>query len=526
MAVKKKTPNKKKSSPMGGGGLKVTNKTALYASPHSNPNNYVRRLNSTATDIEKSMTGAQRIESMGFARELYTTMSTLGTSVNSKNAWATINGFRPVYTGKNEEWGNLVEQWLYTRWMPNCNVLGPNYDFETTLYTSAISLDVDGDDLCIPVVNKYNFPLIQIIPSHRICSPRGRDGELKDGPYRGLDIIDGVVIAKSGRPLAYRVDGKDKVLFIESFRCNLLFEPEFSRMHRGISRIARSVLDWLDIQDIDEYVKRGVKLDSSIGILHKTETGDPDLGANIVTDEVSSISPDATISVEAIQGGDIYYLKANSGESLEAFLSNRPGVNSQTFMAKIERRAVASVGWFYELLNTEKVGGGNGRLIVEEAKKSISTRQRTMERRARFMVAWAVAKAMEQGFIPENQEDWYSWNFVKPSELALDRKAEVEMDLKSLAAGTTTVSAVVGKSGWDYEQFIDIRRKEVKKLYQTSVELQSDLKTSLGIDLSLEDVKKQILNTQETKTGDSPASNVEDETADDSHMDDETPDAT
>jgi len=460
-----------------------------YPTP-SNNNNYrsYRPRLTVVGDTPKIITPYDRLDQILFARSLFSSMPDLGGALLSKANWCVGSAFSPIYTGKKKEWGEEVEYWLEDQWYPVCNVLGQNYDLRTTLYLSSLGIDVDGSSGLLLTTNRSGYPQVQLIPAHRIGC-RGNEQIVKEGKFAGYRIFDGVIVNDGGRPIAYRIlgDTKDDDADISATSLQLLFEPEWSDQIQGISRIARSVLDWLDSQDIDEYTKRGVKIASSVGLIHTTETGQADVGTNILGATEDSTLPvgNNNLTMEYIKGGEVYYLKANAGEDIKTIFDQRPSTNTEAFMARIQRRALYACGWPVELLDPSKLNGGAVRLIQDLARKSITSRQITLERRAKWMINFAVAKAMNAGIIPQNNEDWYSWSFTKGSQIQVDLGNEENAQREAYKLGTTTLSDIASKKGMDWTELREQQQRETEDLLNRATELSKKYNIPLEAALTL-----------------------------------------
>jgi Phage portal protein, lambda family len=462
---------------------------SLYPSPRNNIRNYRPRYY-FPSDTYKSNTPSDRYDQTRYGRELFASSATLGSAILAKNKWAIGHGWQPSFTGKNSKWGDEAEQWLREQWFPRCNVLGPNYDFRTTLYLTGVAIDVDGDSMMVFTYNRDGFPQIQLIPSHRI-GQRDFGNVVKEGKYAGYPIYDGVVCNFNNYPIAYSVlgDNKDEDIFIPINKQQFLFEPEWGDQYRGISRVARPLFDILDLQDTDELEKRAIKLAAAIGIIHSTESGQADASTPLIgaeEDIISGIVQPNAPPVEQLYGGEIYYTKAGVGEDIKAFLSDRPSPNTQAFVERVQRGVMAAVGWPYELLNPSKIGGASVRLIQDIARQSIADRQQTLERRARAMVAYALSVAMEEGFISKNNDpDVFNWKFTKPAKLSVDNGNEASADRDGYKLGTNTLAEISSKKGEDWFELRNQTEIEVDDLLTRAQKLASKFNITLDNALNL-----------------------------------------
>lgn len=415
-----------------------------------------------------AVTQYDRIDQVKMARVAFSKMPDLGGAIIQKNQWVVSAGaFCPVYTGTDTQWGEKAEKWLIETFYPMCSTMGPNYNFQTLLYLSSIALDVDGDTGLLLTSATTGFPQVGLIPSHRIGQRNQFETIVKGGSYDGYKIQDGVITNSNGRPIAYRIlgekiDGSQDV-DISANDLQLLFEPEWSDQQRGISRIARSIADWEDQNDINDFLLRQVKLASSIGLKHKTEDGTGngsgfDVG---VEEDVGTLK--SGVQVTPINGGEIYFMKAAVGEDIETLKNENPSPNTEAFIARIQKRAMYSIGWQQELLDPSKIGGASVRLIQDLTRKSISSRQSTIEKRAKLIVNYAIAKAIKLGYLPPNKE-WFKWSFTKGAMLSCDFLNENKADIENLKIGSTTLANICSKNGNDWMAIRNQSQREVEDL--------------------------------------------------------------
>jgi hypothetical protein len=437
-----------------------TNAGSLYPNVSYNIKRYTPRWN-TVADTRKTVTSGDRHEQLKYGRELFASMPNVGAAISSKNKWAVGSGWLPEFNGKNQKWGETVSSWLTDSFFKNCNVLGQNYDFRTSLFLSGIAIDVDGDSLMAFTTDKYGFPQIILVPSHRI-GQRDNSDEVKGGRYDGYNIYDGVIVNTLNRPIAYRIlgDTKDDDKDIPASNVQLLFEPEWADQFRGISRLARPLFDLLDIQDIDEFVKRAIKVASRYAVVHSTADGQPTDSLNLVNAEediISGIVSPKAPPLENIFGGEILYANAPAGEKIEFPAADRPSANEAAAIERLERRVFAALGWPYELLDPIVKNGGAVRLIQDLARQSISDRQVTLERRAQSIISYAIATGMENGIIPQNKDaDWLNWRFTRPAKLTVDAGNEASADRDALKLGISTLEEIAAKKGQDWT---DLRKQ-------------------------------------------------------------------
>lgn len=463
--------------------------SGLYPSPSRDPRRYRPRYYSSPIDTPKAVNSYDRMDLVALGRSLFSSCPDLGGALLQKSSWAVGPGaFQPIYTGTNKKWGDAAEEWLVDQFYPMCSVLGPNYPFTQVLYLTSLQLDIDGDSGLWFTQTRSGFPQVGLMPSHRIGQRESID-EVESGRFEGYRIIDGCILNDNSRVIGYRILGNteddDYDISVASF--NLIYESEWCDQVRGLSRIARSVTDWVDQEDINEYLKRGTKIASSVGLISKTESGDAtSAGAFIIgATEDESVAADEGLHIESIHGGEIMYLKSGANETLETLKDDRPSQNVEAFLGRIQRRAMYSIGWAQELLDPSRIGGSSVRLIQDLTRKTIASRQETLERRAKLIVSYAIAKAMQNGLIPQNDTDWYKFAFTRGPSLTVDNGNEASADREGFKLGSVTLSEMTSKKGQDWYALREQQQKETEDLLDRATVLSKNYNITIDAALSL-----------------------------------------
>ncbi len=461
-------------------------------------------------DTKKANTQYDRMEQIRLARYSFTQCPDLGGALIQKSQWVVGPGaFKPQFNGADKDWGKKAEEWLMGQFYPMCSTLGTNYNFTTLLNLSSLALDIDGDTGLVLTKSTTGFPQVTLVPAHRIGQRSAAITTVLTGPLKDYTITDGVITNDNGRAIGYRVlgdkpDGSEDVDIL-SKNFQLLFEPEWADQQRGISRIARSITDWQDQSDINEFIIRGIKLATSIALKHKTESGDGN-GSAFDPGAVEDTTMTSGVQVTPINGGEIFFMKAAVGEDIEAMKTENPSPNTEAFIARIQKRAMYSIGWQQEMLDASKIGGASVRLIQDLARRSVASRQETIARRAKLIVEYAVAVAIKTGILPENKE-WYKWSFSKGAQICVDVVNENKADIDNYKMGTTTLSAICAKKGEDWLAVRTQNQKEVEDLLSRADAISN--KFNKPFDLCLMLLQQNSPNQTATGTTDTSVDTVE-----------------
>ena len=462
------------------GGIGREQSYFLYPSPRWNLKQYKPRY-WLGADIKDNVSEYDRSELVNYSRQLFAQIGNLSTAIKQKNSWAFSDAWHPHYTGQNKAWGEEAGEFLRHQFYPMCNLRGPQYDLRRSMTISGQMWDIDGDDVMVLSESANGFPMVGFFPSTRIglASSRGlarKDADtVSGGPYSGARVFDGIVMDRQNRMIAVQLSSEDGVTYVPSYSCDLSYLPDWHDQGRGIPRIATCLLRWMDLQDIDDFLRRGMKRAASVGLKFKTESGEAAVGNEIVIEADLPASTEQRVSgsepkvaYEEIEGGEVYYLSANTGEEIEQLEYENPHPNSEAFVERVTRESVASVGWLYELLDLTQTGRAPTRLACDIANQSIWEQQSPARRRWKRMISYAIAKGMKNGFVSKNEDggDPYKWEPGLPKQVSVDAGNDEQADRENLKLGTTSKTIIAQKRGWHQRDIAKHRIEETKQLLE------------------------------------------------------------
>jgi hypothetical protein len=355
---------------------------------------------------------------------------------------------------------------------------------------SGQSWDTDGDDLMLLTESESHFPMLAFYPATRIGgtgswpSGPGIGGDsnvVQGGMFDGAKIFDGVIFDRNQRTIGIRINNEDgNFKDVSSFSADLAYLPDWHDQGRGIPRVAVALLRWMSLQDIDAFLEKALKRKASIGVKFKKEEGEAGLGNEIITSEEATIpstsgpgaeqiesgGDEPRVYFEEIKGGEGYYLNSTTGEDIEEFKYDCPTKNVEEFIARMQRGALASVGWFYELLNLSESGRAASRLVCDLANQSIWDQQSAGQIRAKRAVVYAIAKAMKHGFISRNDDgpDAYKWEFGLPKIISVDAGNDMREARENLKMGMTSHTIEAQKAGYHRNVIRGHRNSELDDL--------------------------------------------------------------
>lgn len=428
----------------------------------------------TIDTISKEVNQYDWLTLLSDSRKLYSNLGPVTGAIDDKAMYSVGRAWCPKYKGKNKAWGKIAEEWLESMWYPMADVRGGAFDFKTDLFLSSVSVDRDGEIYVRLVESDDGWPQIQLIPAHMVGSRSDDGNELKQGPYKGLKIIQGVIVNKYGRAVAYNIlsDKPENDEQVSARDMIQVFDPKWCDQVRGFPCFTHALLDLKDLRTVQGYEKMASAMAGRVGIIEKNELGAPDPNdpMNALTrNRSNNLGGQAEVTTQEFGGGEAVYFRSGTGAGLEILKNDRPGAAWESFMDRLIRNACVGAGWPFELTwDAAKLGGANVRLLIAKAMRSVEDRQDLLRPVARRVVGYAVAKAIKNGDLPEDDE-WYNWGFTLPARMTADYGRDASADLKDYEAGLRTMTDIVEEEGGNIEEHIETLTEERKKLADAGI---------------------------------------------------------
>lgn len=440
-----------------------SNNNLFEAAARTSDRKFVRQAD---TDFHRNISNFGRRTLMTLGRHLFVSSSPVRGAITEMATYA-AGQFIPQYTGRNPAWGRLAEQWMAEH-DKICDVRGAPFSMETWKRSLIVATLRDGDKGTLLTQSADGYPMIQSIAGHRIGSKSGH-AFVDGGEYDGARMVDGVIINDYGRPLAYRIYGDTDEEFQDVSVNDMFisFLPDWDDQARGISTLATSAFDWQDIAEARRLELLSQKLNASIGMIEKNETGEADENGGLTIPAADGTEP-AGVRLEKASGGlEVRYFKANAGQGLEAVVSDKPTMNQREFTDSIIRAALNGIGWSSDFsLDPSKVGGASMRVVVAKINATIRNLQRFILLPAcRRVDGWRISKAIKLGLLPKDP-DWFSWKYQGPAKITADEKYQSSVSIEEMRAGLTSLKTEAEKRG-EYWEDVQDDAIEVEKRLQS-----------------------------------------------------------
>lgn len=385
-------------------------------------------------------------------------------------------GLQLMPASSDEEWNGRAKTW-WDEWCKFCDLTSLQ-SFGTIQSLIARSWFIDGEIFILKTRGSEapRRPRIQLIESHRVCTPPNLATE------EGRTMIDGVEIDSRGRPIAYWVrDG----LLDETFRrvpADQMvhhFEPSRPGQYRGLPFLHAVLNDLHDLDDLQILEMAAAKDGAEKSTFFKTATGEQNAesmrrerwGQPTQTSTGADVLENRTKYVRDVIGGRTVGMKI--GEDVQQFLPNRPTGATQALWNILCGKVCMGTGISKLLVMPESIQGtvARGELALANAffrSRSMCLADSLREIR-NYVIGWGVLNDVE---IADPPADWRNVTVRAPRAVDVDVGRNANAVVAGLAAGTTTYQDVYGELGQDWRPQLRQRAIEAKYIRDLAKEFQ------------------------------------------------------
>jgi len=479
----------------------------------------------------EAVSSMQRREMVDVSRVIAAGVQNVRTALIQAGEYSIGESWHIKYRGSNKAWGKRRDESFNGIFFRNCNTRGKQSDWWSTLrqlnWTRKVQADYgilfDGQPHKDTITGKDIEPTgqFQIITFDRISTSiiggsqpgvvkpgSGLDG-LRELPktqgyaysstiygyaswpgiyiindpaslFDGYRIIDGIIVDANMRRVGFRVTG-----FLENGQPTYVDVPE-AQMHfnfsareqtdmiRGIPDIGYKIIPTMHLDDVQHLISMAMKLASALAITRETTDGRPRTArANYDEEEVDS-SGNPTCwkrSVQEIYPG-LFELAVNNKESLKTLGFDRPSMNEEAFIARIETSVLHDL-WPRPLIYAGESARAGTRVTASQANTICTWDQRCIERDARWICDRRTEFEMRTGLIPynDNLSDPYDYVFTVPGKFTVDEGNDSKMRLQSLGRCTISRGQICELDGYLAEEIEEQRNDEIDRVITMSEKL-------------------------------------------------------
>ncbi len=448
-------------------------------------------------DFNKNVSTYEWNTILSRAREIYANLGGVKNAICEIGDLATGDAWGGKYTGEDEEWGKIASEYL-NNWFEICDVRGQPYSFNRMLRLATISVERDGDCLCVlSTTPDGTGARLQWIPAHSIGSRQ--NGLIKEGAYKGNNSFNGIIFNKAGIPVAYNIRGEkedgsqDSRISVRD--AHLLFDPEYVEQGRGLSSLAAAVVDWDMYKQIRYFEMMGIKAASNFAYkltLPPEEIEDETGSGNYPSwpGGPAQVTGSRNAWVEELQGGEVPVFSTENQGKIEVLESNRPSNNTQAFLLDhVLRHAFLSLRWPLELSYDLNSRGATTKLAAVKAQRRIEgTQARVLYPLWKRVAGYAISKAINSGYIPmpKDQKDWKRFEPDYPRSFTLDQYKDTKSDIESYNRGWITGTQVAASCGYDLHANLVQKDKEISDAKAIAAKSGNDWKDILSLNTQVQ----------------------------------------
>jgi len=397
------------------------------------------------------------------ANRLYWNYGAVTGAVNGFAQYVVGSSFSPVFLGQDKDWGRLAEEYLH-EW---CQIAyADGVTWQHGLIREVIARKRDGDiGTLFTESADGKTAQLQQIPWHAIGS-RNQGDILKDGPYKGLRMTNGVVKNEAGRPVAYLLlgDTEEQDRWVSAQSMQLDMESLAPDQSRGFSAFAASIRDLRSVLNLNNNLRQAVEMATTIGLIIENQMGMADPTENAFAVDDYPGPRQSGLRVEERMAGTTMYFQAGAGEKISQLKNETPTPQTEAFIERLLRNAMLGAGFDPEFFWRPEGTGANTRLVVEKVNRNIARTQHLLATSCRRRLGYAVSKAIKAGALPKYRGEnggFLKWGVTKPAILTVDQGYFDAATLAAYRGGLTTMTDIVSAShGRTLEQHLDLKEKE------------------------------------------------------------------
>jgi lambda family phage portal protein len=190
--------------------------------------------------------------------------------------------------------------------------------------------------------------------------------------------------------------------------------------------------------------------------------------------------------VEELSPAMIEYL--NENEEIQPFNPNRPGGTFGMFMERILRDISAGLNIPYEILAKDfsRSNYSNTRAALLEARRFFMMQQRFIaENLCQHILVMLLEEAYLKGELPildfyQNRDAYVRTRWIAPGWQWVDPENEVKASTEAVNNNLSTLAEEAAAQGQDWEENLEQRARELKKIKDLEVKYDVDMTANIG----------------------------------------------
>lgn len=485
----------------------------------------MRRIDRPRAKSYEAVSAWQRRELVDVSRVAAKGVQNIRTALLQAGEYSVGDSWHVKYRGTNKAWGKKRDEAFNTSFFRDCNTRGKQSDWWSTLrqlnWTRKVQADYgivfDGRDYTdpvtlqtIPASGKFQIITFDRISTSLISGSKPGAVEvgnglekLKELPkvqgyaystqlsgqsswpgiyiindassiFDGYRIIDGIIVDANMRRVGFRITGFTDAgvpTYVDVPEALLHFNfssREETDLIRGWPDIGSKIIQIMHLDDVQHLITMAMKLAGALTIGRESSDGNPRQGGRANYDEETTDTAGNVVtfkrSVQEIYPG-IFEMAQNSKESLKVLPFDRPSLNEENFIARVETALMHDL-WPRPLIYSGDTGRAATRVTAAQANTICTWDQKCLERDARWICDRRTQFEMRMGFIPynDNLADPYNYVFTVPGKFTVDEGNDSKQRLQSLGRCTISRGMICELDGYLAEEIEEQRFNEEDRL--------------------------------------------------------------
>lgn len=503
----------------------------LYRTPSQSADDF-RPVPRPRAKTYEAVTAWQRREMVDVSRVIAAGVPIIRSALISAGEFAVGDSWHIKSRSSNKSWGKQRDEWFNTTYARNCNVNGEMNDWHSTLRQLNWTRKVQGDYAIgfdgqpwtdasgkqHDPTGRFKIYKFDRISTGLIGAGRGPGSvsvgngleECKELPktwnyystsssygvwpgiylindpssrFDGFRIIDGAIVDSNMATVGYRITGFTDAGIPTYYDCpkqQLHFNfsaREDTDLIRGIPEIGSKIIPIMHLDDIQNLIEMAIKLASALAVTRESLDGSPRSSGrqsyDVTGTDMAGNAVTSRRAVEEIFPG-IIELAANNKEKLATLGFNRPSMNEENFIKRVEKSILHDL-WPRDLIYAEDTGRAGTRAIAVQSNTIAGWDQICLERSARWIANRATEWAMRAGYIGgnDNLADPYDHVFTIPAKFSVDEGNDLKGYFLSLNRCCISRGIICEMSGYLAEEIEEQREAEIERHLNAAKRLHS-----------------------------------------------------
>lgn len=318
--------------------------------------------------------------------------------------------------------------------------------------------------------------MVRLIEADRVGNYQNGSINIDDKFDNGTQVIGGVIQTSQGRPIAYRVNERNKygqfknAMDVPAANMRHVFDPDRIDAARGVTSFHNVLNTLRDLKEIVDANKANVKLNSKLALLVKTMQGAAVSGSgglDLFSSNDGTESTSTNVNRQEIGDAAVAYMFPN--EEMKAHKGEMPSGEVQEFMRFMIHQIAIGMDLPMGVVWTMSGLTGPGvRYDINDADRTFQHSMDILEEK--FLdpiVGRVISNGIARGHIP-NHPNWYKFERQRPASITIDLGRESSAMINENTAWLRSGSDSFAEAGKDHDEEITRIANERAKRYKAA----------------------------------------------------------